>query len=100
MVKIAMATPQTHVRFGAIDIKKSVEFLNSLEIDIPRDYDFNTAREIFEFIQSARGAGANDRLPLRKICNSAGKYAEEIANGIPVITYLVSYDRGIIAANE
>jgi cobalt-precorrin-5B (C1)-methyltransferase len=100
MVKIAMATPQTHVRFGAIDIKKSVEFLNSLGIAVPRDYDFNTAREIFEFIQSADSAGANGRLHLRKICNSAKKYAEEIANGIPVIPYLVSYDRGIIAANE
>ncbi|NOZ69885.1 MAG: cobalamin biosynthesis protein CbiD [Deferribacteres bacterium] len=35
MLKIAMATPQTHVRFGAIDIRKAVEFLNSLGIDIP-----------------------------------------------------------------
>jgi cobalt-precorrin-5B (C1)-methyltransferase len=27
MLKIAMATPQTHVRFGAIDIKKTVDLL-------------------------------------------------------------------------
>ena len=31
MLKIAMATPQTHVRHGAIDIKKAIEFLKTYE---------------------------------------------------------------------
>ncbi|HDH06364.1 MAG TPA: cobalt-precorrin-5B (C(1))-methyltransferase [Nitrospirae bacterium] len=95
MVKIAMATPQTHVRFGAIDIKKAVEFLNSLGINAPSDQEFNTAREIFDYI-IAGNAGAGHALPTEKVCNAAKKYAEEIAKGIPVITYLVSYDREII----
>ncbi len=95
MVKIAMATPQTHVRFGAIDIKKAVEFLNSLGINVPSDQEFNTAREIFEYI-IAGNTGAMHELALQKVCNAAGRYAEEIAQGIPVITYLVSYDREII----
>ena len=96
MVKIAMATPQTHVRFGAIDIKKAVGFLNSLGINVPSDQEFNTAREIFDYI-IAGNAGAIHELPLQKVCNAAGEYAEEIAQGIPVVTYLVSYDGRIIA---
>ena len=96
MVKIAMATPQTHVRFGAIDIKKAVEFLNSLGINAPSDQEFNTAREIFDYI-IAGNAGAIHELPTEKVCNAARNYAEEIAQGIPVVTYLVSYDGRIIA---
>ena len=95
MVKIAMATPQTHVRFGAIDIKKSVEFLNSLGINVPPDREFNTAREIFDYI-NAGDAGAINKLPIEKVCNAAKGYAEEIAQWIPVVTYLVSYDGRII----
>ncbi len=99
MLKIAMATPQTHVRFGAIDIKKAVEFLNSLGINVPSDQEFNTAREIFDYI-IARNVGARHALPLQKVCKAAKNYAEEIAQGIPVISYLVSYDGGIVATSE
>ena len=99
MVKIAMATPQTHVRFGAIDIKKAVEFLNSLGIDVPSDQDFNTAREIFDYI-IAENAGAIHELPLQKVCNAAKNYTEEIAKGIPLETCLVSYNGEIIASSR
>ena len=99
MVKIAMATPQTHVRFGAIDIRKAVGFLNSLGINVPQDRDFNTAREIFDFIITGN-AGTIHELSLRKICNAAKKYTEEIAPGVPVTAYLVSYKGEVIAESE
>ncbi len=100
MVKIAMATPQTHVRFGAIDIKKAAEFLNRLGVDINVDQEFNTAREIFDYILSSRNAGARHALPLQKVCDAAKKYAETIAGGIPVTTHLVSYEGEIIISSE
>lgn len=90
MLKIAMATPQTHVRFGAIDIKKAVGLLNSLGIAVPEKKDFNTAREIFDYV--------NPEL-FQKICDAAGRYAEDVAM-IPVSAKLVSYTGEIIAGNE
>jgi len=99
MVKIAMATPQTHVRFGAIDMKKASAFLNSLGIGIPLDHDFNTAREMLDHI-IANSVGAQRAVPLQKVCDAAKKYAEEISGEVPVDTYLVSYDGKIISGNE
>jgi len=99
MLKIAMATPQTHVRFGAIDITKAVEFLSSLGMNIPEGKDFNTAREIFDYIIDASAGGIHE-LPLRKICRSAKKYAETITGGVPVASYLVSYKGEIVVASE
>ena len=106
MLKIAMATPQTHVRFGAIDTRRAARFLDSLGIDVPQEREFNTAREIFDFIQSNRNVGAiypegtSHELPLQKICNEAKKYAENIAGGISVTANLVSYDGKVIATCE
>ena len=100
MVKIAMATPQTHVRFGVIDIKKAVEFLNSLGIDVPDTREFNTAREIFDFIVSEHEGEAIHELPLRTLCEKAKTYAEAITRGVQVITCLVSYDGKVIAISE
>lgn len=99
MVKIAMATPQTHVRFGAIDIRKAVAFLNSLRMSVPEHQDFNTAREIFDWItkNTSTGKGCSH---MQKICNAAKKYAEHITGGIPVETHLVSYEGKLIACNE
>jgi cobalt-precorrin-5B (C1)-methyltransferase len=105
MVKIAMATPQTHVRFGAINIKKAVEFLDGLGVGaygntrLP-DLEFNTAREIFDYILSSRNAKARRAVPLQKVCNAAKNYAEAVAGRIPVTAYLVSYEGEIIAASE
>jgi cobalt-precorrin-5B (C1)-methyltransferase len=99
MVKIAMATPQTHVRFGAIDMKKASAFLNSLGIGIALDHDFNTAREMLDHI-IAENAGTTHALYLQKVCEAAKRYAEEIVKGVPVDIHLVSYNGEIIAANE
>jgi cobalt-precorrin-5B (C1)-methyltransferase len=100
MVKIAMATPQTHVKFGAINVTKAVEFLNSLNINIPPDREFNTAREIYDWIFTHIDVGANGRSPLQQVCTAAKKYAENITGGSPVITYLISYDGKAIASSE
>jgi cobalt-precorrin-5B (C1)-methyltransferase len=54
MLKIAMATPQTHVRHGAIDIKKAIEFLKNMDSEFcALDSGYNTAMEIFNFIVSS-----------------------------------------------
>ncbi|MBC8412077.1 MAG: cobalamin biosynthesis protein CbiD [Nitrospira sp.] len=95
MVKIAMATPQTHVRFGAIDIAQAVEFFNLNGIAVPRDREFNTAREIFDFIR-AGNTGPDLDAPLQAACTAAKLYAEQIAEKVTVQTYLVSYDNKII----
>jgi cobalt-precorrin-5B (C1)-methyltransferase len=97
MLKIAMSTPQTHVRHGALDTKKAVELLNTLGINVPQDLQFNTAREIFDFIQSAI---RSQQSAFTKVCSVAKKYAEEIASGIPVTTHLVSYEGEIITSSE
>ena len=99
LVKIAMATPQTHVRFGAIDIAKAVSFLNFLGIKVPEEREFNTAREIFELITSEHGS-AEVNAHLKRICIAAKKYAEDITGGTPVLTCLVSYDGKVISNSE
>lgn len=93
MLKIAMTTPQTHVRHGAIDMKKTVQFLNRIGVDIPQDREFNTAREILDLILSTF---KDPNSAFLKVCNAAKQYAEEITGGIPVIAHLVSYDGDII----
>jgi cobalt-precorrin-5B (C1)-methyltransferase len=95
MLKIAMSTPQTHVRHGALDTKKAVIFLNSLGIAMPNDMQFNTAREMFDFISSS--ASSIQPSAFLRVCNAAKKYAEEITSDIRVISYLVSYEGEIIA---
>ena len=98
MLKIAMATPQTHVRHGAIDIKKALEFLKGLGAgDWGLVQEFNTAMEIFNFIASSYHSPIH---PFTNVCVAAKKYAESIASGIPVISYLVSYEGKIIANSE
>ncbi|MFZ3121841.1 MAG: cobalt-precorrin-5B (C(1))-methyltransferase CbiD [Thermodesulfovibrionales bacterium] len=99
MLKIAMATPQTHVRHGAIDLKKAVEFLKKLDnISQFTDHEFNTAREILDFINSSL-VTCHSSLFL-KVCNAAKKYAEKISPGIPVNAHLVSYEGDIIEISE
>ncbi len=98
MLKIAMATPQTHVKHGAIDLKKAVEFLRSLQPSALSPQPFNTAMEIFDFI-SPQLATHNSKL-FRKVCLAAKKYAEKISHGIPVNVHLVSYEGDIIESSE
>jgi cobalt-precorrin-5B (C1)-methyltransferase len=97
MLKIAMATPQTHVRFGAINIKKAVDLLNSHGIKVPAEKKFNTAREIFEYINSEFRIQNSE--VFQKICDAARKYAEKICM-IPVTAGIVSYTGEIIAESE
>jgi cobalt-precorrin-5B (C1)-methyltransferase len=104
MLKIAMATPQTHVRFGAINTGRAVRFLNSLGIEISHKRDFNTAREIYEYMNAeyppfVKG-GEGGLSPFVKVCKSAKKYAERIAGGISVATYLVSYNGEMVTGSE
>lgn len=97
MLKIAMATPQTHVRHGAIDIETAVRLLNSLGVTVPQDADFNTAREVLDYIISVH---RGDPSLLRKVCNAAKRYAEGITGGISVVSHLVSYHGEILARSE
>ncbi|MBI5665553.1 MAG: cobalt-precorrin-5B (C(1))-methyltransferase [Nitrospirae bacterium] len=99
MVKIAMATPQTHVKFGAIDIKKARDFLHNLSLELGvKGYEFNTAREIFDLINANTQPLTPN--PFAAVCNAAKNYAEAIAGRIPVTAYLVSYEGEIIASSE
>ena len=98
MLKIAMATPQTHVRHGAIILKKALNFLRSFGVETPEGTEFNTAREIFDFIN----ASCIIRYPslFSDVCSSAKKYGETITAGTPVTAHLVSYEGNIIASSE
>ncbi|HWR89539.1 MAG TPA: cobalt-precorrin-5B (C(1))-methyltransferase, partial [Dissulfurispiraceae bacterium] len=93
MLKIAMATPQTHVRHGALDTERTVAFLKGHGTDVSAGGPFNTAREIFEYL----GKTCTDpREAWMKICSAAQKYAQGLTGGIPVPTHLVSYDGKIL----
>jgi len=99
ILKIAMRIPHTHVRHGAIDLHQATLFLNNL---IPglldQAYDFNTARQMYDEINSKLGARSNELLSM--VCVKAKEYAEDITEGIPVIAHLVSYEGEIIADSE
>ena len=97
MLKISMATPQTHARHGTTDAKKAVEHLNGLGIAIPGERDFNTMREIYDYVVAAHGFS---RAIFSKVCIAAKQYAESITAGIPVIAHLVSYEGAILVDSE
>ncbi len=95
MLKIAMSTPHTHVRYGAIDINRTVKFLNQIGIILPEGIEFNTAREIFQIINSTFD---NPLSAFKNVCLYAQKFAEMIIGGTPVACHLVSYDGEIIVS--
>jgi len=99
MLKIAMRIPQTHVRHGAIDLKQAVVFLHELmpDLNLP-DSDFNTAREIFDFINAGRSLQSRELFS--RVCRAAKEYAADVASGTPVTAYLVSYNGDIISDSE
>jgi cobalt-precorrin-5B (C1)-methyltransferase len=91
MLKIAMGTPDTHVRAGAIDLKKAVEYLKTLGIPgFPREETYNTARMMMEEIPPEW---------LKRVCEGARDYAERVS-GLPVKVSLAGYDGVIIAESE
>ncbi|MCL5023665.1 MAG: hypothetical protein M1497_09925, partial [Nitrospirae bacterium] len=75
---------------------KSVELLNGLGIPVPPEREFNTARELFDYLVSRYGPEA---AAFRKVCGEAKEYAGRIAGGLPVISHLVSYSGEIIAVD-
>jgi cobalt-precorrin-5B (C1)-methyltransferase len=101
-LKIAMRTPQTHVRYGAIEPAKVVNFLKSLDKRIEAEFykagdrEFNTAREIFVSLKSSMPKRELASV-LSKICGKVKEYAESITEDIPVTSYLASYEGDIIA---
>jgi len=107
MIKIAMATPQTHVRHGALEAEAAKDFLVRLGVRIPQEKVFNTSREIFEFIYSTLCRGAPQCAPtnypnsaLSKVCSAARSYCEQETSGVPVSIHLVSYEGEIVAESE
>lgn len=90
MLKIALSTPDTHVRAGTINLKRAIIMLQNLGLKIP-ERDFNTAREIFEIIENKKF--------LKKVCHRAAEYGHK-TSGIQTIAHLVSYDGDIIAESE
>ena len=55
MLKIAMATPQTHVSHGVIDLARAAAFLGDLGFPGLKGREFTTAREMFELIAATAG---------------------------------------------
>lgn len=88
MLKIAMATPDTHVRAGAIDLDKARGLLAGLGIRLPKA-QYNTAREMLEDIKEPELIG--------RVIGKAREYCESIS-GRPVRVYLVSYEGALINA--
>ncbi len=95
MLKIAMSTPQTHVKYGALDTSKAIGFLSKKGIKIPKEIKFNTAREIFQYIDTTFN---NPAIVLKKVCRFAAQYGECITGGIPVTCTLISYEGEIICS--
>ena len=87
MLKIAMGTPDTHVRAGALDTSKVREFLAEMNIRIP-DREYNTAREIMEYL--------SDESALIAVCHRAAVYGRHISGRN--VEDLGRFDHGITAA--
>ncbi len=94
MIKIAMATPQTHVRHGALEAEAAAEFLRKIGIEVPKDLRFNTSREIFDHIKSEI---RNPQSAFSGVCTAARTYCERLTEGTPVSVNLVSYEGEIVA---
>jgi cobalt-precorrin-5B (C1)-methyltransferase len=98
LVKIAMGVPQTHVRHGALDADAALEFLNALcPRALPSTIKFNTAREIFGFIQTMEEG--RDAL-LSAVMAEAARKAGRFTGGTPVSIALVSYDGKVTLCDE
>lgn len=89
MLKIAMGTPDTHVRAGAFHTGQALLFLTALGIDIPRR-QYNTAREMFEALEDSRMA--------LRVAEKAREYAEYVS-GRKVEVHLVGYDGTVISTS-
>jgi hypothetical protein len=98
MLKIGLATPQTHVKHGVLDAGGTVSFLAVRGVAVPRDRLFNTAREIYDALRlSAGDAGLRD---LAVVCAAARDYAATFCPAIPVVSHLVSYEGEVLVSSE
>lgn len=95
LLKTAMATPQTHVRHGAINLKKIADFLRDMGWYNGSERSFHTAREMLEAIRET--PEETWRPLLSRVCRAARDFAESITDGVPVSVYLVSYEGEIMA---
>ncbi len=95
MLKIGMATPQTHVSRGVIDLNRAAAFIGNLGFSGLSDRPFTTAREMFEMV-SLWPENVRSSL-FSHVCKAARRYAESIAQGIPVSACLVSYKGEVVA---
>ncbi len=90
-LKAALKIPQTHVRFGALEISNAIDCIEGLAPG--KDLSFlsgsNTAREIYERLVD------RDCFELvEKVCYAAKAYHEQVSE-IPVIVYLVHHDGSV-----
>ncbi len=90
LIKIAMGTPDTHVRSGAIDMGRAADFLRgACGMPLPKR-PYNTAREMFLSLAEPEEAA-------KKVCAKAAAYGHQVS-GLPVTAFLVSYE-GKISVN-
>jgi cobalt-precorrin-5B (C1)-methyltransferase len=91
LLKVAMGTPDTHVRAGAFDTAAAAAFLRGLGIGLPQK-SYNTAREMFDSLKNPARA-------VRSVCAEAARYAERLS-GADVRAVLVGYDGKAVEAGE
>ncbi len=86
-IKAAMRIPQTHVRFGALEIARTIDFLCDLfpEKDFSLLAGANTAREIYQRLHDQ-----NAQDVIECVCYQAHQYHQEVAK-LPVTTYLIDH---------
>jgi cobalt-precorrin-5B (C1)-methyltransferase len=91
ILKAALHIPQTHVRFGALEVQNAITRIAQLNPDKDIHYleGANTAREIYE-----RLTDKNDRDVIVSVCSAAKEFHQKIA-GLPVTLYLVHHNGSI-----
>jgi cobalt-precorrin-5B (C1)-methyltransferase len=96
ILKAALRVPQTHVRFGALEVEQAIGFISKITPEKDLEYltGANTAREIYERLMD-RG----DIEAVLSICRAAQHYHQQMS-GIPVTVYLVHHTGQVTAKVE
>lgn len=96
ILKAALKIPQTHVRFGALEISNAISCIKNLLPDCDFSYlqGSNTAREIYQRLHQH-----GDEQAVIRVCHAARKYHEDVS-GLPVSVYLVHHTGEIIVIAE
>ena len=94
IVKAALRIPQTHVRFGILEMAAAIELIGRTvpEIDCTFLQGSNTAREIYQRLMDHGAEQA-----VLGICRVARAYLEELS-GLPVTVHLVHPSGTIVMA--